>query len=385
MGPWGAIVHTTRKSMLIRGVSTLMVVIYFEFLSRSQPSNSNLGRTIHRPRACTVAVENKADYHYEVIESTIMRYPLPWHEWNCSKHLAIFDVALTQHDGWARNELEPWKFYFEKYLSGKTRERTIGDGAVVRFGTIQNYQNYSHRYDAYIGVSCDSFDYRQWMSKGPQMFCVLHGTPSPALPVEWDKRVAWLNPMFPRYFIPSDFPHFPPPKLHRRDKIRLCIKGIDHYRFDSSYRFVTAAVSTLDDPSSISLQIMGGRSEIISPIFKDIDHLVNITRVNEPDFYKFEEKMSQCHILLPLLHPWDEIVGENYFPSSKAKKLSGFISQAIGLKLPVLVHEGIHDVYKNHWTAKVWTYSSRSRIDVMSFIGAFKEMVLEIRSLVGND
>lgn len=36
-----------------------------------------------KQRPCNVAVENKADYHYEVIESAIMQFPLPWGDMKC--------------------------------------------------------------------------------------------------------------------------------------------------------------------------------------------------------------------------------------------------------------------------------------------------------------
>ncbi|KAL7464412.1 hypothetical protein ACHAXS_004761 [Conticribra weissflogii] len=311
------------------------------------------------------------------MESTIMQFPLPWDEWNCSKRQAIFDVALSQHHQWAKNELEPWQNNFEMYLSGTTCKRDIGDGGVVIFGTIQNYLNYSHSYDACIGVSCDSFEYIRWMQKFENNYCVLHGTTPPDFPKELGNRVVWLNLMFPCYFIPSNFPNFLRAKIHRNESIPICVKGMGK-EMTESYDFLLQAMRALENNTyPIVLYIMGGSSTDIPTPFQDIQHLV--TRINEPDYFKFEKEMSRCHVMIPLLHPWD--YGVKYFPSSNSKKLSGFISQAIGLKIPLLLHKELYEVYKSELTAKVWTYSSENKNDTESFTAAFKELIAEMSSL----
>ena len=73
-----------------------------------------------------------------------MQYPLPWEKFNCSKQHTIVDVALSEIPGrFAMNEQESWQNYFETHLAGTQRPRTIGDGAVMHFGSIQKYSNYS--------------------------------------------------------------------------------------------------------------------------------------------------------------------------------------------------------------------------------------------------
>ena len=49
-------------------------------------------------RPCRVILENAIDYHHEVIESVVRRFPLPWHTFNCttSKPIIIYDFALFQ-------------------------------------------------------------------------------------------------------------------------------------------------------------------------------------------------------------------------------------------------------------------------------------------------
>ncbi|KAL7528198.1 hypothetical protein ACHAWF_002472 [Thalassiosira exigua] len=103
----------------------------------------------------------------------------------------------------------------------------------------------------------------------------------------------------------------------------------------------------------------------------------SVTLGNAPDFYLFQEMMSNCHALLPLIHPWED-KSKKYFPWSGAGKLSGYMSQAIGLKLPLLVHKEIRDVYEEHLKAPSWTYVTQNSTDVQSFVTAFMAMIHEL-------
>jgi hypothetical protein len=133
---------------------------------------------------CRVALVNKADYHFEIIESTILQFPLPWEKLGCNvtasggkKPIVVFDVALAEHHTFG-NEKEGWIVYFTTRLKGRVKNRT--DGLVrAQFGDIVRYMNlnFSRSYSAVIGVSCDSSNYKRWMN-GPNKatnFCVLHG------------------------------------------------------------------------------------------------------------------------------------------------------------------------------------------------------------------
>mmetsp|Transcript_10893 Transcript_10893/g.18609 ORF Transcript_10893/g.18609 Transcript_10893/m.18609 type:complete len:429 (-) Transcript_10893:119-1405(-) len=361
-----------------------------------QESNNDLSRITtekkkseKKLRPCYITIENKADYHYEVIESAIMQFPLLWDTFNCSKEDTIADVALAQQHRWAKNELEPWQNYFETHLAGTTRPRTNGDGAVIHFGSIQNYMNYSRAYDAYIGVSCDSFDWLGQLSKGPNQYCVLHGTVDKkimqgrkkSLWEQHKERVCWVSPMHPCYFIPSDLPQFKPENFRKGDKLRLCLKASTP---TTSLRYVDEGVKRLQQSGEPNIEIitMGRLMPIMSEAFPSISHLV--TQGYEPDYYKFEEMMSKCHVLLPLIHPWEE-PGKKYFPWSGAGKLSGYMSQAIGLKLPLLVQEEIKELYKEHLVdAPVWSYTTQNMSDTRSFVDAFGAMMKELPGYLVN-
>ncbi|KAL7425743.1 hypothetical protein ACHAXM_000150, partial [Skeletonema potamos] len=370
-------------------LTTASIVIFtaFRFMNEVIITNNNdlyririttEKKSEEKIRPCYITVENKADYHYEIIESAIMQFPLPWDTFNCSKEDTIADVALTKHHRFAKNELEPWQKYFETHLAGTTQPRTNGDGAVIHFGSIQNYMNYSHSYDAYIGASCDSFDWLGQLSRGPNQFCILHGTVDQKnmrgrrkrLWEQHKGRVCWVSPMHPCYFIPSDLPQFKPENFRKGDKLRLCLKASAS---TTSLQYVDEGVKRLRQVGepNIEIIIMGRSMPIMSSqAFPSISHLVK--QGNEPDYYKFEEMMSKCHVLLPLIHPWDD--GKKYFPWSGAGKLSGYMSQAIGLKLPLLVHEEIKELYKEHLDAPVWSYTTQNMSDTWSFVDAFGAM-----------
>lgn len=376
----------TAKSKDLDEKMTIMPLLHDskdELRAEESSANHNNNTTL---RPCYIAVENKADYHYEVIESTIMQYPLPWDKFNCSKQHAIVDVALSEHGRrFSMNERESWQHYFESHLAGTKRPRTIGDGAVMQFGSIQKFSNYPRVYDAYIGVSCDSFDFTAQLNKGEKQFCVLHGTVPNRIKSRptWEnhkQRVCWVNPMHPCYFIPSDLPQFKREKFQKGDKLRLCLKGSSP---PTSLQYVFEGVKRLQqdgvDPN-VEIVILGRLKQLPESISQDINH--NMTRlVNEGDYYKFEETMSKCHALLPLIHPWEEL-GKKYFPQSLDQfaggKLSGFISQSIGLKLPILVHDEIRSLYQQHFAAPVWSYRTNSMNDTQSFVDAFGKMVKEL-------
>ena len=85
-------------------------------------------------RSCRVIIENKVDFHHEILESAVLRFPLPFHKFNCSSSKpVIYDFALYQNrfhlkipglfgsgakDAKFLNETEfwGWKTYFEKNL-----------------------------------------------------------------------------------------------------------------------------------------------------------------------------------------------------------------------------------------------------------------------------
>ena len=66
----------------------------------------------------------------------------------CDKENAKFDVALSKANSlrkyektlFGKEEKKSWQAYFERYLSG--------NGAIVHFGKVQRFADYSRMYDA---------------------------------------------------------------------------------------------------------------------------------------------------------------------------------------------------------------------------------------------
>ena len=141
---------------------------------------NELGRDIEidNRRPCRVLVQNKVDFHHEVIESTVLRFPLPWHEFNCTTSKSvIYDFALYQNrfhlnvpvekSSLSRkakhlNETEfwGWKAYFEKSLQYRTFDRKDGSAVPTKayFNDLVLFKELKlnkSKHDAFIDVSCD--------------------------------------------------------------------------------------------------------------------------------------------------------------------------------------------------------------------------------------
>jgi len=65
-------------------------------------------------RSCKVLIDNPWDYHFEVVESALLRYPLPWNKFKCNLQLpARFDLLLKSEEaGGMNNETSGYKRYY---------------------------------------------------------------------------------------------------------------------------------------------------------------------------------------------------------------------------------------------------------------------------------
>ena len=145
-------------------------------------------------KACRVVIENKADYHHEIIESAVLSYPqtTPFLDTkNCSKTKpVIYDFALLnarfglhayavikgdQRDYINQTEFWSWKTYMEHRLTGSTFERD--DGRLAIYGDFIGYDDYTDRgIDMTIDVTCDVEPYiNSWIDKNKDSFCISHG------------------------------------------------------------------------------------------------------------------------------------------------------------------------------------------------------------------
>ena len=304
------------------------------------------------------------DYHHEIIESTALRFPrISWSQLNCSiDEPIIFDVSLARRPG-DPNSTEAWGFkaYFETYLQGTVRDRT--DGTRARFGNIVDFRNYSGKYHAMIGISCDSYNFLKWMRK-PTNYCVLHGISQP-LTAEMRARCCWLNPQFPEcFYIPSVYPQFE--QTSPSPTINICVTGGGKSR---NHGLLSEALASLK-PTDVRLHLfLRGRAKIYPEYHqRNLTHL--ISGVREKGFEAYQRAISRCHVGLPLIDP---VRNPGYF-SNSFKKLSGSLPQIIAYKLLSVMHIKLERIYHGHLTAPVEVYNNTEE-----FIQALNRTLANIR------
>ena len=341
---------------------------------------------IHNDASCRILITQKNfDYHYETLESVALRYPLPWDNLGCQKSgLSSTDPILVDYllsfaflrehinedmDGWG------WKTYFEQHLQGRVRNRT--DGRLIQFRSIvgitaeQLGQVDWKGYAATIEASCDATPRESWMwmRSGKSMFCVLHSTyPTP---LHLAPRTCFLNPQHhPQcWYLPTDFPSFPPPKRPSTDSIlRVCLPPLDQ-------KDPTPVVQALGQlrPKNVDI-VFHGRKARVPNKFKEAG-LSNYTvsKNDLQDYLAFQQSISQCHVIIPMLDPASE---KGYFLGKSTLnrgRLSGYVAQAIGNRIPSVLHSAVVKIYRNKLTAEYFEYNTTD--DGSSFTDAFQRML----------
>jgi hypothetical protein len=323
---------------------------------------------------CRITLENKNDYHYEIIESVAQLYPLPFNDWNCTLP-AVVDVALIkQWNGPKPIDKAGYEEYFRNSLQGKLVTRP--DNITIQFGELADYSNYStaYHYHAYIDLTCDA-NYRPFtklLAERPLMYCVLHGEmdkklPGLPLPPSSQRRICYLNPTIDPescFFIPSILPQFPLAESQSSTgrTMNLCVRGAQGH-----HELLAQALHELQVNISVSIVHRKiGPGEMRPYKEWNVSHLVE--RIEWPDFVAYQRKMADCSILVLLIDPERN---PNYFRSPK--KLSGQISQAIGHKIPVVAHEDLDRIYHDYWTAAVEVF-----VDPVTFREALKRMIQRV-------
>ncbi|CAB9509807.1 Methyltransferase-like protein 24 [Seminavis robusta] len=343
--------------------------------------------------ACRVLVANHPDYHYELLESVVLKYPLPWDDMPCDftkSNVVVFDIAMTLHAEKAK-ELPTYKAYYYSYLQGVPRRRMVAESK--RNTTNTKYENvmaiigdvgspwemekYEGIYAAQIAVSCGTIDPKGFVNRSPFHFCVQHVSCDISETFCDDntrKRSCWLNPMHNQtcYFMADIFPMFPdsercqqPQNNKNNDKIRLCTIGTakSHARLASVF-----GADANYYRQHVELHLHHRFGMIQEYVINKVDDFVFIA--NQSSFIGFQQSVSKCDILIPLLFP--EAGGLGYFRyNPKSMKLSGSLSQLIGYHLPSVMHKDIYDSYKDVLTAPATTHESTEE----SLDKALKQMI----------
>ena len=105
----------------------------------------------------------------------------------------------------------------------------------------------------------------------------------------------------------------------------------------------------------------------------NVSHLAEVVR--EARFVEYQRSLSRCDIILPLITP---TLNAAYFhnETKSLRKLSGFVSQAIGYSVPTVLHQDLYEIYQDHWTAPSTTYQDD---DPASLVQALLQMVEQLR------
>ena len=357
-------------------------------------------------RACRVIIENKGDYHHEVIESAVLRFPLPWDEFNCSKTKPIiYDFSLFQNR-WPNmigdkiygvpkpnhlNETEfwGWKTYFEEKLQGKNFQRT--DGRLANYNSLVSYAEYQNS-DAFIGLTCSDQTFHRWIRQGKgKSYCILHaydnstnGKDTGALIKAGLKKSCFLVPsMWPGNqctFLPTDLPKINLDKtLKDPSEMKICLFGSSNNDAEYASLFSKVPYNEYNAKFYIGSRYPTNtkRGQKIRSIFNLENSIANRTvMVYEKDFIQFAKFQASCDVLLPKTTPSSRPA---FFPSSvtgsKARgQMTGNIPVIVAYKIPSVMHVELERIYHSHFTAPVTVYNDTME----SKVAALKNMMVQV-------
>ena len=416
--------------------STLGELMYPSILTKNittATTPTTVAMATRSDSSCSIILENPADYHYELLESVALRYPLPWKELNCTSSSSgeedeiVINVDIAHGQGGWSGEADGWRRYFFQYLQGKIRTRSA-DGRKIRFRSAyywNGYKKYTQRtnitYNAYIGVSCDERRSGRYIRQSPNHFCVQHSAPknNKYCGTVCKQRSCWLNPMHEPncYFLPSDYPKFDDDGDNDNNKI--CYNYHNHHQQQPDNKnstIGTVASSSLVQPSyTIDICVTGNgrRHDLLAKALQNLQSSseeeasqgnINNTNANinnvrvlllqrsdvlpieynesgvetlvhvlhKRDYLDYERTISNCDMLLPLVTP-DSRITKGYFPP--VGKLTGSIMQVIGYKLATIVHEDMYKVYGPYITGPALTFNSHDGDEYTSFEEALEKVL----------
>jgi len=342
-------------------------------------------------RQCRVIIEDKVDYHFEVIESVVKRYPLPIDDFDCDITQPInFQFSLYQNrveeNKVKKTAYWEWLQYYEKYLKGRDIERV--DGSVAHFGEMISYAQYfDSKVDAIVGVTCDWGSTWYKFISIENNYCVLHGTiDNPDKIYEpkdgREKRLCWVNPMFADkcYFLPVDLPSRAilqnDPDLDviykRIDEIQICVIGSKDYEVLADVLFELTPEYLKSNKVSVQVLTRGqnSRRKYMRKTEGMLDDIV--TFVLNEEFLMFQKRISLCNIILPMVDPE---TAPRYFPGD-LQKLSGSMSQLVSYEIPAVMRAELFDIYKDHLIGIPVEVFKGSK----SFASALKAMITTLAS-----
>jgi len=361
-------------------------------------------------RACRVVIENNVDYHHELIESAVLRFPLPWDEFNCSKTKPIiYDFSLFQNrwpnkiHEWIRtipkpnhlNETEfwSWKTYFEENLQGKSFQRT--DGRLAYYKSLVSYSEYKNSangpLDALIGLTCPEREFHKWIRRGKgKNYCILHGynnsTEEQNPRIEgFLKKSCFLTPsMWPGdqcTFLPTDLPKINLDKTSKDpSEIKICVFGNAY----NDAEFASLFSKVPYNEYNAKFYVAGSRypthtndGSILKRTYNLINSIANMTIiVHEKDVIQFAKFQASCDILLSKATPSSrpDFFLSSVMGSEARRRMTGNIPVIVAYKIPSVMHVELERIYHSHFTAPVSVYNDTME----SKVTALRNMMVQV-------
>ena len=321
-------------------------------------------------KACTVRIENKADWHHEVLESIALRFELP-RQFNCDiRKPVIFDFALFPnafynnvsglhiHGGKKKlkflNETEywSWKSYFEKNLQFKSFDRLDGTKTKAYFNDLVLYSDDDPKdpYDALIETTCEiTKHYVKYIYSWDNFFCLLHENDSKYMgkhPLILG-RSCFLTPMWPKdqcNFMAVDLPKFrdleEDTKISASTDISICAIGNHNYTKAAE---LFSKIPYEENNAYLSISSRQQQENLKRKLERAGIDLHRTKIHSELDFEKYHQDFLKCDIVLPLIDP---IESPKYFDVPVGvRKSSGIVPSLIAYKRPAIMHQDFAAIY----------------------------------------
>mmetsp|Transcript_22330 Transcript_22330/g.49520 ORF Transcript_22330/g.49520 Transcript_22330/m.49520 type:complete len:507 (-) Transcript_22330:425-1945(-) len=369
-------------------------------------------------RACRVIVENSYDFHYEVIESIVRRFPLPWDSLNCTiTRPVIYDFSLFDNRFPDRipfyigkvpkylnqTEFWGWKKYFEQNLQSKVVHRaekstttspSFGGGAVelpqinssatgkAKYALYNNlilYEDYRKDgpVDAFIDVTCGGTRSYDRLKKVENWYCLQHGYGQDLEENDYVRsKSCWVSPLYRKdhcFFLPLDLPKFQSGSLDKKvdsdnnnnnKGIHICAPGGGRNQTEIIEMFSKIPNQEYNATLTIFTRVVQPPANTFLQKQRK-NGLLNksVEFVSETDYESYARWISQCDVYLPMTDPSTR--KDHFFRSEVngggMKKLTGAIPLIITYQLPSVMHAALKEIYRPYLTtAPVETYSEET-------------------------
>ena len=323
---------------------------------------------VFKEEHCKVLLLNEEhNYHYEVLESILVFYPLP-ELLSCNRSQIKFTIAIAdggENTFW-RERSASWYEYATQIMAMNEYNAIEGQSRYLEKVIRSSSRPTTHNFNYQIGASCFCHNATdvEWLLESETHFCVFHEA---CERVAHLSRAIWVNPQMKQSLFPDVLPKFNTPRVVNTSTHNLCIVGETKRR---EYELLAGYLSSHPHYSGIHFHQYG-----IGSIARSMQPFANdITLHSIPNFLEYQFALYMiCDAILFLATRSGR---PQYFEGPT--KLSGCIVQAAAYRKPILLHEDLEFVHRSH-LAQVETYNDDAGSFSMGFerlldrLGALKE------------